>query len=57
MIADYSTKPLQGAKFVEFRNLMLGIGTSDYDEYKKQYIAILKQYELYDESEHGLLLE
>ena len=45
MIADYSTKQLQGAKFVEFRDLMLGIRASDYDEYKKQYIAILKQYE------------
>ena len=57
MIADYSTKPLQGAKFVEFRDLMLGIRASDYNEYKRQYIAILKQYELYDESEHDLLLE
>ena len=57
MIADYSTNPLQGAKFVEFRDLMLGIRASDYDEYKKQHIAILKQYELYDESEHGILLE
>jgi hypothetical protein len=48
MIADYSTKPLQGAKFIEFRDLILGISKADYNEYKKQYIEILKQYDLYE---------
>jgi hypothetical protein len=47
MIADYSTKPLQGSKFVEFRDLMLGILRRDYALYKEQYIAVLKQYDLY----------
>lgn len=51
MIADYSTKPLQGAKFVEFRDLMLGINACDYEEYKRQYVAILKQYDLYENEE------
>jgi hypothetical protein len=48
MISDYSTKPLQGAKFVEFRYLILGISKCDYEQYKKQYIAILKKYDLYE---------
>jgi hypothetical protein len=48
MIADYSTKPLQGAKFIEFRDLMLGIIKSNYALYKEQYIAVLKRYDLYD---------
>jgi hypothetical protein len=48
MIADYSTKPLQGSKFVEFRDLMLGILKADYAKYKEQYIAVLKQYDLYE---------
>jgi hypothetical protein len=48
MIADFSTKPLQGSKFVEFRDQMQGIRAEDYAEYKKQYIAVLKAYDLYE---------
>jgi hypothetical protein len=48
MIADYSTKPLQGSKFVEFRDQMQGIRAEDYDDYRKQYIAVLKEYDLYE---------
>jgi hypothetical protein len=42
MIADYSTKLLQGAKFVEFRDQMQGISAKYYDDYKRQYMAVLK---------------
>ena len=48
MIADYSTKPLQGAKFIEFRDQMQGICAKDYDDYKRQYILVLKAYDLYE---------
>ena len=48
MIADYSTKPLQGAKFIEFRDQMQGICAKDYDDYKRQYITVLKAYDLYE---------
>lgn len=33
MIADYNTKPLQGAQFIRFRNLMLGIKAEDFHKY------------------------
>ncbi|MGK3762376.1 MAG: hypothetical protein ACI8RD_014694, partial [Bacillariaceae sp.] len=52
MIADYSTKPLQGAKFVEFRDQMQGIRAEDYDDYKAQYIAVLKAYDLYENEDN-----
>ena len=48
MIADFSTKPLQGAIFVEFRNKMQGIESEDFEKYKRQYVEILKQYDLYE---------
>jgi hypothetical protein len=48
MIADFSTKPLQGSKFVEFRDQMQGIRVEDYPEYKKQYMAVLKACDLYE---------
>ena len=53
MIADFSTKPLQGAKFIEFRDEMQGIRATDYADYKRQYMAVLKQYGL-DENEDDL---
>ena len=46
MIANFNTKPMQGTKFIKFRNQILGICETDYDEYKKEYIAVLKQYDL-----------
>ena len=51
MIADFSTKPLQGSKFIEFRDQMQGIRAEDYDDYKRQYIAVLKAYDLYENEE------
>ena len=49
MIADYSTKPLQGARFVEFLDKIQGIQAKDLDEYKKQYVEVLKEYSFFEE--------
>ena len=46
MIADFCTKPLQGAIVVEFRNKMQGIQVEDFRKYKRHYVEILKQYDL-----------
>jgi hypothetical protein len=46
MIADFFTKPLQGAQFYKFRNAVLGIRTEDEDSYKQEYLKILEQYSL-----------
>ena len=54
MVADFSSKSLQRAKFVKFRDLILAIKVEDYDKYKQQYIKVLKQYGLY-ENENDLL--
>ena len=52
IIAGFSTKPLQGAIFVEFRNKIQGIRAEDFNEYKRQYIEILKQYDLYENEDN-----
>ena len=49
MTADFNTKPLQGSKFVECRDKLLCISAEDFDEYKSQYIEVLKSYDIYDE--------
>ena len=49
MIADYFTKPLQGALFRKFRNLVLGIREEDYDQYKQMYQETLIEYVLIDQ--------
>ena len=48
MIANFSTKPLQGAIFVEFRNKMQEIQVEDFGKYKRKYVEILIQYNLYE---------
>ena len=48
MVADFGTKPLQGSIFIEFRDKIQGIRAEDFDEYKKQCVEILKQYDLYE---------
>jgi hypothetical protein len=52
MIADFSTEPLQGSKFIEFRDRMQGIRAEDYADYKKQYITVLKTYDLYENEDN-----
>ena len=51
MVADYSTKPLQGSKFIEFRNIIQGITEEDFAMYQKQYVATLKQYDLFEDGD------
>lgn len=45
-IADFFTRPLQGAHFYKFRNAILGINAEDFESYKKEYDQILEQYGL-----------
>ena len=46
MIADFLTKPLQGALFRKFRDLLLGIKEEDYVKYRKKYSETLKEFGL-----------
>ena len=39
MLADYFTKPLQGALFRRFRNAIMGLSDADYLSYKESYKA------------------
>ena len=54
MIADYNSKPLQGKLFYGFRNVIMGIREEDFPLYKDRYRKVLKQYDLYDDSETDL---
>lgn len=51
MIADFSTKLLQGGKFIEFWDKILGIRAADFKQYKKKYTKVLNQYNLYENKE------
>ena len=53
MIADFMTKPLQGGTFIRFRNIVLGITARDFDEYRKQFYQIIKQYGLHERGGNG----
>ena len=46
MIADFFTKPLQGALFHKFRNAVLGIGECDFAKYELEYLIALEKYNL-----------
>ena len=50
MIADYFSKPLQGALFHKFRDLIQGINPTDIDMYKKYYNDVLNKYNLLDDT-------
>ena len=43
---DYYTKPLQGALFRKFRDLVLGIEDVDLHKYRNEYKATIKQFGL-----------
>ena len=51
MIADFFTKPVQGALFYKFRNAVLGIKSCDFDKYKRNYYEVLKRYNLISDQE------
>ena len=42
MVADFYTKPLQGALFVNHRNKIMGIDASDIPQYYKEYEEFMK---------------
>ena len=46
MTADFNIKLLQGYKFVECHDKLLGISAEDFDESKSQYVEVLKYYDL-----------
>lgn len=54
MIADYNSKSLQGKLFVDLRNGILGIKKDDFNIYNNRYVAVFKQYDLYDDKENDL---
>jgi hypothetical protein len=49
MIADFFTKPLQGALFHKFRDAILGIEAKDFEDYRRQYYDTLKRFQVEDE--------
>ena len=49
MIADFFTKPLQGAHFVKFCDAVLSINAKDDDEYIESYRTVLKKFGLVEE--------
>ena len=54
MVADFSSKLLQGRIFVIHRNTMMGISIDDYKIYKGWYEESLKRYRLWDDKEGDL---
>ena len=49
MIADFFTKPLQGAQFVKFRDAALSIDAKNDAEYVASYQAVLTKFGLVEE--------
>lgn len=54
MVADYNSKPLQGKLFTDLRNLIMGVKEQDFLSYKNRYAEVLKQYDLFDDTEKDL---
>ena len=54
MVADFSTKPLQGKVFVAHQNIIMRICEDDYRIHKQQYKEALKRYDLWDKFEKDL---
>ena len=46
MIANFFTKPLQGAQFLKFCDIVFGINTKNDDNYLASYQAIWKKFRL-----------
>lgn len=57
MTADFNTKPLQGGKFVQFRNLLQGTCVDDYDRYKRKYKETLEAFDLFNADIENDLLD
>ena len=54
MVADFSSKSLQGKLFVAHRNTMLEASTDEFDLYKQWYKEALERYQLWDDKEEDL---
>ena len=54
MVADYSTKPLQGGVFEKHRNAILGITKEDFTTCKMWYKRVLVKYDLWNDEEEDL---
>ena len=54
IVADFSSKPLQGKIFVVRRNDVLGICVDEFDTHKQWHKEDLQRYELWDELEYDL---
>ena len=46
MLADFFTKPLQGALLYNFRDAIQGVSMDEVESYKKRYFDVLKKYDL-----------
>ena len=57
MTSNFNTKPLQGSKFVQFRNQLQGVSIDEYDSYQHYYKKIMVGYKLFDEHENDLFPE
>ena len=54
MVADCSSKPLQGTIFVVHRNTMIGITPKEYDLCKQWHREALERHELWDNEKSDL---
>ena len=54
MVADCSSKPLQGKMFVAHCNAMMGISTEEFQQHKRWHREALERYELWDDLEDDL---
>ena len=55
MIADYSTKPTQGALFTYQRNVILGVKEEEFNACKMWYKRKLEEYDLWDDDKKDLM--
>ena len=54
MVADYSSKPLQGRIFVVHRNTMLDVSVNDYKLHKRWHKESFDRHQLWDDMEKDL---
>ena len=53
IVNDYSSKSLQGSKFIELRNIIQGINDDEFNDYQKHNIETPRQFDLFDLTEVG----
>ena len=55
MIADFSTKPLQGLIFRQQRNTIMGLRDEDFEMCEAWYKMVLEKYDLWDDLEEDIV--